>query len=727
VLLGAPLALAPLAATFLLLAPIGASSRPEVGRVWWVMAALAGLFSALTSARSENACGRTVFEAPVEVEGRFLATPRGGSGPFALTGGCPSFTAVVGASRVPAGRLVRLSGEWREGRSRPWFRADDVREPPSRAGGSRPESWRWTAVRWRDDLVDRIDRLYGARGPLIAGLTLARREGLPEEVRAQFAAAGIAHLFAISGFHVGIIAGVVLVLLRATGVRARPAALAAAGAAWAYVGFIGFPDAAARAACILSAVGLSRARGRPGARWGPLGSALLVLIVTDPTGLREPGFQLSFAGAAGLTAWSGALSATVQRLSRGRCPRAMAMGLAAGLAATTATLPFVAWHFERVSLVGIPATLLATPLVTLALVGALASLALDFVSHTLASVLAGGTGVVVAALEAVTAWAASLPWASVWTTRPTVVAAMAGVTGATLLARHPRVGGRARRGMVVLYAVTGAVAWPVLLSLQGRGSAEVLMIDVGQGDAIALRSPGGRWVLVDAGPAADAAGEAGHPVVRALRSRGVTRLDALILTHPDLDHVGGAAAVLRALDVGVVYDPGLAAGKQAFLEALDAAAERGVPWLAARAGEHIQLDGLQLRVLHPPDGIASGGESNASSVVLHASFGAFDVLLTGDAYKEVDRLLAPDLPAPLEVLKVGHHGSDTSTDPLLLDAVRPEVALVSVGRYNRYGHPAPEVLERLRSSGSRIRRTDVDGSISVLGRSDGSYYVTTGR
>jgi competence protein ComEC len=472
---------------------------------------------------------------------------------------------------------------------------------------------------------------------------------------------------------------------------------------------------------------LSRARGRPGARWGPLGSALLVLTVADPTSLGEPGLQLSFAGAAGLTAWSGALSATVQRLSRGRCPKALAMGLAAGLAATMATLPFVAWHFERVSLVGIPTTLLATPLVTLALVGALASLALDFVSHTLASVLAGGTGVVVAALEVVAASAASLPWASVWTTRPTVVAAMAGITGATMLARHPRVGARARRGMVALYALTGAVGWPVLLSLQGRGSAEVLMIDVGQGDAIALRSPGGRWVLVDTGPAADVGGEAGHPVVRALRSRGVTRLDALILTHPDLDHVGGAAAVLRSLDVGVVYDPGLAAGKQAFLEALDAAAGRDVPWLAARAGGLIQLDELQLRVLHPPDGILSGGESNASSVVLLASFGAFDVLLTGDAYKEVDRLLAPDLPAPLEVLKVGHHGSDTSTDPLLLDAVRPEVALVSVGRYNRYGHPAPEVLERLRSSGSRIRRTDVDGSISVLGRADGTYYVSAGR
>jgi competence protein ComEC len=152
-----------------------------------------------------------------------------------------------------------------------------------------------------------------------------------------------------------------------------------------------------------------------------------------------------------------------------------------------------------------------------------------------------------------------------------------------------------------------------------------------------------------------------------------------------------------------------------------------VPWRAAREGDRIDLGGLTVSVLYPPSDLALDVESNASSVVLHAVLGDFDALLTGDAYKDVDRLVAARLGDPLEVLKVGHHGSDTSTDPELLDATGPELALVSVGRLNRYGHPAPQVLRRLEERGIRIRRTDTEGDITVLGRPDGSYSVTSRR
>jgi competence protein ComEC len=582
-------------------------------------------------------------------------------------------------------------------------------------------------VRWRDGLVERLGRLYGEQAPLVAALTLARREGFDPELRETFARVGIAHLLAISGFHVGVIAGAVLVLLLAARCDARRAALGAAAAAWLYVGFIGFPDAACRAALILSAAALSRAGGRPPARWGAIGSALLILTVLDPSRLASPGFQLSFAGAAGLAAWAGPLTRQIRRLGGRRFPASLAMGLAAGIAATLATLPVAAWHFERVSLVGIPVTLAATPLVTLGLIGALASLLVDFGSHGLASSLAGGVSSVVWLLEQLARIAGALPWASAWTTHGSVIGGVMGAAVAVYLARRPRVGATARRSMTLLYVVTGVLVWPLLLSLQGRGAAEILMIDVGQGDAIALRSPEGRWLLVDTGPPSTGADPGAHPVVRALRSRGVSRLEAMVLTHPDLDHIGGAVAILSSFDVGVVYDPGLPTGRQAFVDVLDAAAAHSVPWRSARAGDRIDLDGLVLEVLYPLDGLEPGGESNASSVVVKASLGRFDALLTGDAYKDVDRLVAPGLTDIVEVLKVGHHGSDTSTDSLLLARARPELALISVGRGNRYGHPAWEVLHRLERSGARVRRTDQEGTITVLGRPDGSYSVTSRR
>lgn len=737
-LVGAPWVFAPLVALLLLAAPIGASRRPDL-RPLWVVCALSGLTAARVG--SGAACDPPVVGGgAVVLEGRFLASPLGGSAPFRSPAACGDVTvvaaaalAVVGPRALPAGVPVQLHGHWRQGRLRPWFQASEgavVGERSAAAAqgdtavGEADASvgWRWWPVRWRDHLVERLRRLYGARAPLVAALTLARREGLDRDLQDRFARSGIAHLLAISGFHVGVIAGGVLTALALLGVGARRRELGAAAAAWAYVALIGFPDAACRAALMLALVALSRARGRPPARWAPLGAALLVLVVVEPDKLGSAGFQLSFAGVAGLLAWAGPLTAWIRRVSHGHCPHALATALAAGLAATLATLPVVAWHFERVSVVGIPATLAATPLVSLALMGSLASLAVDFAWPDLATFLAGGVSVLLGALERVAEVSAAPRWASVWTTRTSVVAGSLGMALAMHIARQPRIGARARRLLVAAYAASGLLIWPLLLALQGRGSVELLVIDVGQGDAIAVRSPRGRWILVDAGPPSRDADPRAHPAVRALEARGVGRLEALVLTHPDLDHIGGAEAVLAALDVGAVYDPALPAAKEDFVAVLDAAASHGVPWRAARAGARIELDGVVLDVLHPPDSIGRDAESNATSVVLRLAFGAFDALLTGDAYTDVERALLPEI-GGLEVLKVGHHGSDTSTDSLLVAHAQPQVALISVGRTNRYGHPSPRVVARLERGGAEVRRTDLEGTISVVARPDGRYDV----
>jgi competence protein ComEC len=712
-----PVVWAPLVAVALLAWPIPAYRRPD-RRLLWIAVGLSALAS-VRLGEAGPACAPGVPGEPASLQGRFVGAPAGGSGAF-RPDACPEVTAVVPDSGVPAGRAVRLTGSWRQGTARAWFLATEVE---LLAGDPGDAEWRWWTARWRDDLVRRFQRLYAEQAPLVSALTLARTEGFDPELREAFSRVGIAHLLAISGFHVAVIAGVVLALLRAAGLRSRPSEIGAAAAAWAYVGLIGFPDPAVRAAIMLALVALSRARGRPVARWGPLAAAWLLLLVTDPRRMASVGFQLSFAGVAGLVAWAGPLTSQIRRLGGRRVPKSLATAVAAGLAATAATLPIVAWHFERVSLVGIPVTIVATPIVSLALTGSLASLALDFVSHGLASFLAGGVSVLLTCLEVGTDAAARWPWASVWTTRSSVAAGTLGLAAAAHLARRPRIGARARRLMTAVYVTSGVLAWPVLLAWQGRGTAELLVIDVGQGDAIALRSPRGRWLLVDAGPAARGSDPAAHPAVRALRARGVRRLEALVLTHPDFDHIGGAAPVLAAFEVGAVYDPALPAPKPEFVSVLDAAAARGVPWRAARAGGRIELDGVLLEVLHPPDSLAVDVETNATSVVLRLSFGAFDALLTGDAYKDVERDIASGL-GPIEVLKVGHHGSDTSTDSLMLERTRPELALISVGRSNRYGHPAPAVLGRLERSGAHVLRTDREGTLSVLAREDGTYSVT---
>ena len=733
VLTGVPLGILPLAALAFLLAPNGASRRP-VSRLIWMVVGLTGVSYAWLAA-APRACSTAPADRTVAVEGRFLATPFGGAAPLLPDSGCGSVTVVVpepGSSDalVPAGVPVRVVGSWREGRMRPWLLARSVERiaAPSGTSASATSEARWIGVRWRDGLTRRIHRLYGDRGPLVAALTLARREGFDAEVRETFARTGIAHLLSISGFHVGVVAGMVLALLTVARVRGRRAELGAAAVACMYVGLIGFPDAASRAALMLSLVVLSRSRRRPPARWGALSCSLLILLLADPAKLAGPGFQLSFAGAAGLAAWAAPLTRSLQRALGRRCPRALALGVAAGLAATASTLPVVAWHFERLSLVGIPATMVGGPLIALALPGAILSVALDFVLPRAASFLAGGVSLLLACVESGAGWLAGVPWASVWITRGTVVAGVAGVLIGGSLARRPRVGSTARRAATVVYAAAAVASWPVLVAVQARGSVEVLMIDVGQGDAIALRGSGGRWLLVDAGPPGADDDPGAHPAVRALRARGVRRLEALVLTHADLDHIGGATAVLSAFEVGAVYDPALPAGKEAFVDALDVAARPGDAWLPARAGDRLEVDGLSLTVLAPSDSaVLATNETNALSVVVKASYGAFDVLLTGDVSKDVERLVARELTDGLEVLKVAHHGSDTSTDSLLLARARPELALVSAGRYNRYGHPDPEVLGRLQRAGAVVHRTDVEGTVSVRARRDGRYTVDAER
>jgi competence protein ComEC len=231
----------------------------------------------------------------------------------------------------------------------------------------------------------------------------------------------------------------------------------------------------------------------------------------------------------------------------------------------------------------------------------------------------------------------------------------------------------------------------------------ITALDVGQGDAILLQVRQGA-VLVDQGPPeADVAGQ--------LEELGVERLVALVLTHPQRDHIGGAADVLEAIEVGAVLDPRISAESEDHDAAVAAAKAHDVPIVPVRAGQRLRVGALRLHVLWPDGPGPPGDDPNNHAVVLLASYGRIDVLLTADAESNVT---VPIRPPQVEVLKVAHHGSADDSLPALLELVDPEIAVVSVGRDNDYGHPTQSTMATLAGfSGLDVYRTDLDGRVTI--------------
>lgn len=271
-----------------------------------------------------------------------------------------------------------------------------------------------------------------------------------------------------------------------------------------------------------------------------------------------------------------------------------------------------------------------------------------------------------------------------------------------------RLGLAALLALAALFATGCGVFGPATASSPPSGALILSFIDVGQGDSTLVQS-GGESYLVDAGRP-----EQGPEVVDFLRSRGVEELDGVVATHPDADHIGGMPEVLDAFPVEEVYVSGTASGTSTQAAFLSGVEEAGAETVEVSSGDEMTWGGSQVTVLSPP---ASGfGESNEDSVVTLIEHGPEETraLLTGDAASEAEEYMSQSAETgPVAVLKVGHHGSDTSTSPLFLNSFQPHVGVVSVGEENDYGHPTPEVMSRLKRAGAETFRTDRRGDVIV--------------
>jgi len=689
-------------------------------RVAWIpcVAGLGLLFGLAARSASERECSARLPAGPTALTVR-LEEPVTSGVAMARPEGCRGAIAVkIRSTRLlESGIRLAVTGRWIPSRRFGGRPAGIlvVRELSPTPNSQSPTP----SDKLRTWLTRTTTRLYGPRAGLVDALLVGRRGGIDASLNAAFSRSGLVHLLSISGFHVGVVFGWAMLLLRALRIRRESAAALAAALVLLYVSFLGWPAPATRAALLCALMSWSLARQRnPGA------GSLLTLTCLGST-LLEPWAIFDLGGWLSASALLGAL--TFSRWSdRSIAPRAGWRMLFASVGATLATAPLTAAALGSVALGGIVLNFAAIPLAALAVPAVLASVLVAPAVPPLADALAAGGGLGLAGLEVLARLGSRLPvGAFVMQTGPPAALPWLVLLGAALWIIGRR--NTSRRAALRLGWLAGTAGLCSLVPLgrllaphEGPGLS-LHFLNVGQGDAALIRTPAGRWILVDAGPAGIAGPgtsvgsgrDAGREVVLPfLVRRGVRRLAAFVLSHAHLDHGGGAPAVLEEIPAELILEPAEPVTEPRYLELLELAGERGMRWRPARAGDSLVVDGVRLTVLHPDTAWAGWrSDLNDDSVVLLVRFGSFQAVLAGDLGFRAESLLAGRI-GPIDLLKVGHHGSAGSTGVPWLTELSPRAAVISVGP-NRYGHPAPAALARLADAGAEVWRTDRDGSIQV--------------
>ena len=566
---------------------------------------------------------------------------------------------------------------------------------------------RRAVVRW----VGKHDDVAAA---IVTAVLIGDRAGLPDAIRTRLQAAGTYHVIAISGGNIAILAGVIVGLCALCGAHSRAVAMAAIVVLLAYAQVVTAGPSVWRATLMAILYFGARVFDHRTPPWHAIAVAAGLIAVVQPLDVRNAGFLLTFGATAGLLGLAHLLDA---RRPRARAVAWLAASIGASLAAEIVLLPVNATVFSRVTAAGLPLNLLAVPAMAIVQVAGLLVVACERFEPAASpagwiAAHAAITLVESARIVDLVPWSVRrVPPPAGWLVVAFYVALLAAwVSGRTRLRRASCLA----VAIVAVVIVAGANPFRRDAAV---GGVRLTMLDVGQGESLLLEGAGVRPLLVDAGgvPFGGGSFDIGTRVIApALWAYGVRRLGTLLLTHGDPDHVGGAAAVLSDFRPGRVWWGIRVPRHLPSTLFLDAAA-RTSRLEYRRAGESVTFGPARLRVLNPPEPDWERQRvRNDDSLVVEVIIGDVALLLAGDISADVERAIAPHLtPARIRILKVAHHGSHTSSSAALLESWRPQIALISAGRGNTFGHPAPDILDRLESIGARVYRTDEDGEITL--------------
>lgn len=546
---------------------------------------------------------------------------------------------------------------------------------------------------------------------------------LPEETKNTYRKAGLIHLLVVSGTQVSILIGVCLNLTRAAGL---PQWLCIAVTSFFNLMLVVVTGAGAsilRAAIMgqITLIGLLFERKKE--FYTSLALSALILLIVDPATLFDIGFQLSFAATWALVYIAPVLEKKMPQL------------LAISLAPIMATSPIIAFYFSQLSFIAIISNLLVLPWVEFLVILGFSTTLLGFIFLPLAQIFGNTIWVMLSILEKIANAVAALPFACFYIYAPsllliggyyTVLIALVEV-----LKKEGRIFTKKKIAFVLILFLTIFV-WDRVFTAPTLGGQEmtVTFLDVGQGDSILIEPPGGKKILIDGGGVDritdkqnddDPVGE--KVVVPFLHRKGINRLDLVILTHPHADHLGGLNKVLEEIKVDQVLDSGQVYNSQAYQRFRELVRANGIRYSIAQAGQVLNFgDNLKGYIFNPI--LPLLGNTNSDSIVMRLVYGDISFLFTGDMEGNGEERILQSSVISLQstILKIGHHGSRTSTSDEFLRAVKPKLAVISVGKRNRYRHPHAPTLQKLNEFGIKVCRTDENGAVVV--KTDGRSFIS---
>ncbi len=572
----------------------------------------------------------------------------------------------------------------------------------------------WITVRKKAlSIID--SNFNGDTAPTAKALLLGYKNELETTTRQAFARTGLSHIMAVSGLHVGLVVAPFWIIIPFFWTKkhgTKIGLIILVSVLFFYAGITGFSSSVVRASVMAILLTYGKLFSKRSDSINLMGVAAFIILLFDPNQLFEIGFQLSFSAVLIILLILPVIQNSIPYWVRIKWYGTPVMVVIISLVVQLGLYPLQAYYFGEVSIISPLANALFVPLLGLIVPLSLLSLIISSVAPSIGFFFNYPSVLFLNVLHEFVDYSSALSWVWINAEKPSLLVFPFWVLLVLAIGswRNPAIKWKMVAGMLVLFVLVQSEG------LKERLSPETLLVtvfDVGQGDASLIRTPLGKHILIDTGTWSPQTNSGSQLLLPYFKQNNIKKLDAVILSHPHADHIGGILELLSEIEIDTIYNSGYKYDSRLYHSYISLAAEKETPVVSLTAGDQIIIDPTILILALGPEGEVFNNDPNQHSVVLNVIYGKNKFLFTGDAGENQEHRLVQNYDVLLDTdfLKVGHHGSRTSSESFFLNEVSPEISVVSLANKNRFNHPHQEAVLRLSSSGSKIYFTGRDRAL----------------